>query len=368
MDLGSLRVGYVPCSNTLEAPGDRRRFVYYAKKRGIRFEIANPAKEYDLVILSALADISVWSHYPEAKLVYDLIDSYLAIPRTNLKGRLRGLFKFLTRQSRHLQLDHWKAVGGMCRRADAVICSTEEQRRDILMFCPDVHIILDAHMGVARTVKTDYSAHRPFRLVWEGLPQNLGSLHLIRPVLTRLRERYPVDLHIVSDAEFFRYMGRYGKTSALKTIQRILPDACFHEWSEADCADIICSCDIAVIPLPLQDPFAAGKPENKLLLFWRMGMPVVTSASPAYVRAMKAAGMDLTAKDVSGWLTTLERLLGDEAARREAGTSGKAYTDREFSEASLLAQWDMVFAGLGLPFGAHAADPEHPPAARNTDE
>lgn len=343
-----MRIGYVPYSDALDRPGDRRRFAYYAGKRGIRFEIADPAKDYDLVVLSARADTSVWSRNTKAKLVYDLIDSYLAIPRTDLKGRLRGLFKFLARQSRYLQLDYWKAIGGMCARADAVVCSTKEQRQDILKFCPNVHIILDAHMGVTRAVKTDYRAGLPFRLVWEGLPQTLGSLELIRPVLDKLRNRYPIEMHIVTDRDYFRYMGQYGKTSTLEMAQRILPDVHFHEWKEADCADIICSCDLAVIPLSLADPFAAGKPENKLLLFWRMAMPVVTSASPAYARAMHAAGMNLAANTEADWLVALERLLGDETARREAGNLGKAYAEREFSEESLLARWDSVFASLGF--------------------
>jgi hypothetical protein len=350
-NLTQIRIGYVPYSNSLDKPGDRRRFAYYASKRGIRFEIADPAKEYDLVILSALADISVWSRYPKAKLVYDLIDSYLAIPQTDLKGRLRGLFKFLSRQSRYLQFDHWKAIGDMCSRSNAVVCSTQEQQRDILKFCSNVHIILDAHMGVARTVKADYRAERPFRLVWEGLPQTLGLLESIRPVLERLRGRYPIEMHVVTDRKYFRYMGQYGKADTLKTAQRIFPDVFFHEWKEATCADVICACDLAVIPLALSDPFVAGKPENKLLLFWRMGMPVVTSASPAYERAMQAAGMDLAAKDESDWLVKIERLLSDETARREAGTLGKAYVGQEFSEENLLARWDAVFASLGFDFG-----------------
>lgn len=357
-DIQHARIGYVPYSHALDRPGDRRRFAYYASKRGIPFEIADPDKEYDLVILSARADISVWSRYPRARLVYDLIDSYLAIPRTDLKGRLRGLGKFLSRQSRYLQLNHWKAIEGMCARADAVVCSTAEQRRDILKFCDNVHIVLDAHMGVTRTVKTDYSASRPFRLVWEGLPQTLGSLALLEPVLKRLRKKYPIEMHIVTDREFFSYMGQYGKTSTLEMARKILPDVHFHEWKESDCADIICSCDLAVIPLALTDPFAAGKPENKLLLFWRMGMPVVTTSSPAYARAMRAAGMDLTAGDEMHWQATLERLLGDEAARREAGTLGKAYTEREFSETALLDRWDTVFASLGFRCGdKHAVRP-----------
>ncbi len=353
-NLQQLRIGYVPITPTLDTPGDRRRFAYYARKRNLRFEIADPAKDYDVVILSARADISVWSQYRQGKLVYDLIDSYLAIPRTNIKGCLRGLAKFVSRQSRYLQLNHWKAIEGMCRRADAVICSTIEQQRDMSPFCPNVHIILDVHSHVSTTIKRNFSANRPFRLVWEGLPQTLGSLELLRPVLDDLRRRYPVELHLVTDLEYFRYLGRYGKSSTLEAARRILPDVRLHEWKEDNCADIICSCDLAVIPLALTDPFAAGKPENKLLLFWRMGMPVVASATPSYTRAMQGAGLDLTCRDKEQWLSTLERLLADETARRDAGCSGKTYADREFGEDRLLAHWDAVFTSLGFTFGAQA--------------
>lgn len=350
-DLHHARVGYVPISNSLNSPGDKRRFAYYANKRNLNFEIADPSKKYDVVVITQNADLSIWSQYERggAKVVYDLIDSYLAIPKDNAKGWLRGLAKYFSGQSRHLKLDHWKAIGEMCSRADAVVCSTQEQRADILKFCPNVHIILDAHMGVARMVKTDYSCSHPFRLVWEGLPQNLGSLKLLGPVLDRLRVRYPVEVHIVTDPSYNRYLGKYGKTNTLHAARQILPDVHFHEWKEADCADVICSCDLAVIPLNLNDPFAAGKPENKLLLLWRMAMPVVTSASPAYVRAMHAAGMNYTARDESEWLATLTNLIGDSVAREQAGLMGKTYVDSEFSEASILARWDTVFESLGLP-------------------
>lgn len=348
------RIGYVPISASLESPGDRRRFAFYAAKRGIAFEIADPAREYDIVVLSSRADISVWSRYPKARLVYDLIDSYLAIPRTDLKGQLRGLFKFLSRQSRYPQLDHWKAVGTMCERADAVVCATEEQRSDIGQFCPNVHIILDAHMGVTKAAKADYTAQAPFRLVWEGLPQNLPSLGVMTPVLDALRARFAVELHVVTDAEYFRYLGRYGRAETRRDLQRIVPGAIFHVWDEATCADIITSCDVAVIPLALDDPFAAGKPENKLLLFWRMGMPVVTSPTPAYSRAMHASGVGSLARDADEWVSVLARLLGDEAMRREAAAAGRSYTETEFSEESLLARWDRVFATIGLDFAPPA--------------
>ena len=41
MDLTKLRIGYVPMSENFQAPGGKRRFIYYAKSRNLQFEIAN---------------------------------------------------------------------------------------------------------------------------------------------------------------------------------------------------------------------------------------------------------------------------------------------------------------------------------------
>ena len=90
-----------------------------------------------------------------------------------------------------------------------------------------------------------------------------------------------------------------------------------------------------------RDLFAAGKPENKLLLFWRMGMPVVTSASPAYVRAMSAS-LNLTAQDETDWLSILTKLVFDHNSRQLAGTLGSAYVAREFTK--------PIFFSLGFRF------------------
>ena len=37
MDFSKLKIGYLPYDKDFKKPGDKRRFVYYAKKRGIDF-------------------------------------------------------------------------------------------------------------------------------------------------------------------------------------------------------------------------------------------------------------------------------------------------------------------------------------------
>ena len=344
--LSRLRIGYAPYSAALDRPGDRRRFAGYAQRRNIAFEIADPARAYDLVIVTENADISIWNRYNKGRVVYDLIDSYLAIPRGDFKGRLRGLAKFAAGQHRHLRLDYWRAIEDMCRHAAAVVCTTEEQKRDIGKFCSNVHIILDLHTTVTRQIKTDYAAGAVFQLVWEGLPATVDSLLLIKDVLLEIDGKFAITLNVITDPFSFRYLGRYGRRDTLDVVRQLCARVTLHEWSERTCAGIFCGCDAAVIPLDLADPFAAGKPENKLLLLWRMGLPAIASASPAYARAMTAAGLDLVCANDGDWRRHLERLVTDAALRADAGRRGRAYAEAHFSEEQLLTRWDQLFATL----------------------
>ena len=346
MPLAGLRVGYLPCAKSLLHPGDRRRFAFYAARRGIEFEIADPTKAYDVVVLSELADLSVWHQYIGGKIVFDLIDSYLAIPRDDLRGRLRGTAKFVTRQSRHLQADYWHAVELMCRRANAVVCTTLEQQRDIKPYCANVHIILDAHGMLQSGAKTQYRSESTFKLLWEGMPQNLAPMRRLEPVLKRLQQRHTLELHLITDLEFGRFMGRYGRIRTEDLARNLCAKVILHPWQEKSFAATAINCDLAVVPLDLDDPFSAGKPENKLLLFWKLGIPAVVSATPAYARAMQSVDLAMACGSGAEWEATLDMHITDEAARRHAGEIGKRYADIHFSEDVLLGRWDALFRSL----------------------
>jgi len=350
MDLSKLRIGYVPYNSALNQPGDRRRFCYYAKKRNVNFEIARPSEYYDVVIVTERGDLGVWSTYRkgDAKVVYDFIDSYFAVPRHDIKGLLRGLAKYIAKENRFLRLDYWKAIEDMCGRSDAVICTTEEQKEDITRFCGNVHIILDFHGDTVRNVKQNYSAGDVFNFVWEGLPHNIDSLYEIKDVLERLKGKHKIALNIVTDLEYYRYMGRYGRKSTTSLTRGLFDNAQLYEWNEKTCSSIITNCDMALIPVSLGDPFAYGKPENKLLLFWRMGMPAVVSATPAYSRAMQRCGLPMACRTKGEWLETLEKYINDKEARRQAGERGRAFADDLYSEENILARWDRVFTSINI--------------------
>ncbi len=344
-----LRIGYVPNSLGLDRPGDRRRFCYYARKRNIPFEIAQPSEEYDVLILSQAADISVWSRYPagRTKIIFDFIDSYLSLPRQDPKNLLRGIAKFAMRQNRKLLLNYSKGLEDMCRRADATICSTQEQRQAILPFCSNTHVILDFHGTAISAWKDDYSSSEIVHFVWEGLPGNLWHLREITEALKAFRKTRPFMIHAITDLRYGRYLnGKFLMRNTVNDARKISPYLFLYAWNERTFSAIVRSCDVALIPIPVQDPLSAGKPENKLLLFWRMGMPVLTSATPAHVRAMKQSGVNMACATQHDWIAALEHLAAHEQARENAGQRGKAFAEAYHNEERMLSLWDDAFRSI----------------------
>jgi glycosyltransferase involved in cell wall biosynthesis len=346
-----IRIGYVPLTTTMQGPGDQRRFLAYALERGLKFEIAKPSERYDLVVLSELADISVWCDYSHGKILYDLTDSYLAVPRSDWKQWLRGPVWFFFGRYRRLQVNHWKAIRSMCNRADAVVCTTKEQRSDILPNCVNVHIILDVHDFVSEPCKDDYRGGMPFNLVWEGLPSNLYQLRLLTNVLKEVNKVHPIVLNIITDLDFPRFMGRFGRVKTQDIAGEIFDFVKIHPWSQESWSRVVRECDLAVIPINLDDPFVSGKPENKLILFWRMGIPVITSATPAYMSAMDGAKIKgFTCSDELQWVNKLIEVIQDETCRREVGAQGRLYSEVQYSKPSIIKKWDTVFSSIGFNF------------------
>lgn len=345
-----MRVGYAAYSRDLTQPGDRRRFPYYAARRGIAFELADPNEDYDLVVVTPRADLTAWRSYDRrAKLVFDIVDSYLAIPRTNLKALLRGPAKFAAGEARHPFFSYRGALEATMRRADAVTCATPEQARQIAPLCANVHAILDFHAPLVRAVKEDYRAGSPFNLVWEGLGENARWFGLIADALAEVDARHPLVLHLVTAVEYRQLVQRFWRRRTARVTARHFHDVRVHQWSEESAARIATGCDLAVIPLPLDRPLETNKPESKLISFWRMGLPVVTSATPAYSRVMRAAGQDLDCRSTGDWVRALMRLIEHEDERARAGRRGRAFAEREYGEERQLAAWDRVFESLHAP-------------------
>lgn len=352
-----LRIGYFPASPSFDAPSDRRRFVHYARQRGLKIELADPRKTYDLVVLNQRADISVWARYRpgEARIVYEANDSYISVPSSDPKQALRGTFKFLTGQSRRLQLSYREAVRAMCRRADAVVCSTDEQRAQILPLCANTHLVLDFQDADVLATKTTHSNGPVLNVVWEGLASSGIPMRMMREILEPMARRRPVALHLVTDPVYHRYSNILGKTHTVDEVRREFGEFArhvqVHQWSAFALAAVATAADLAIIPIDERNTFAWGKPENKLLLLWRLGVPTLTSATPAYRRAMARAGLDLACQSTAEWQERLALLADSPQERTAAAARGTTAANTEYSSGEMMRRWDAVLESL-WPAGA----------------
>jgi glycosyltransferase involved in cell wall biosynthesis len=343
-----MKIGYVPYSGDLNQPADRRRFPYYAEKREIPYELAEEGGDYDVVVVTPRSNMAYWTAYRlgTAKVVFDIVDSYLEIPRTDVKAALRGPAKFLAGEAQTPFFSYRTALERILRRASAATCATPEQAAVIRRFCPNVHPILDFHTRIATTVKQDYTASEPFALVWEGLGENVRWFSEIGQPLSDLAKSRPTVLHLITADRFKQISQRFWTRETARIATRLFEHVEVHQWTEESVARIATGCDLAVIPLPLDRPLERGKPESKLISFWRMGLPTITSATPAYKRVMAAAGQDLACATPEEWSRKLTALGADDSARARAGRDGRDYAEREYAEERLLAAWDDVIASL----------------------
>jgi glycosyltransferase involved in cell wall biosynthesis len=347
-----MRIGYAPYDHSLQAPGDRKRFVAWAEDRQAPFEVVDaPRAGIDVAVVCTVADLTRWRNAPRsAKIVYDITDDYLALPEAGLKNRARGVVKFLSGELSRPTLRYGRLMAEMCRRADVVVCTSEDQRRRVRdLGHRDVRIILDCYDAESMGIKRDYRGSGQSTLAWEGLPFNVDTLELLRDPIAALPPALQPTVHVATQPTFHPYARRFGRRSAQTIAQRALPNVpiVVHAWNRTTIPRIVAACDVAVIPLPLEDPFARSKSAQKLVGLWAMGMPVVTSATPAYTDAMEAAGLDFACTTTDDWERALTALLSDEQARRDAGAAGQAYVAAHASREIMLTRWDEVLGWNG---------------------
>jgi hypothetical protein len=88
------------------------------------------------------------------------------------------------------------------------------------------------------------------------------------------------------------------------------------------------------------------KPENRLLLMWRLGVPCLTSPSPAYQRVADAAGVDILCESSEIWLSKLEELIHNPNHALQEVLRGQNYLSKMHTRQILLNKWDQVFESV----------------------
>jgi hypothetical protein len=156
-----------------------------------------------------------------------------------------------------------------------------------------------------------------------------------------------VHVHFATDSTYCRFGSSHFCQPTFRILQKVFSDssARFHlyDWNAATFSSIAASCDLALIPIP-DDPVMTGKPENKLLLLWSIGLPVVTTSTPSYARVMDAAGLPFACTTAEDWRNRILGLMSGEDVRSSYMVAANRYVARHCSDEALLSAWGRVFA------------------------
>jgi len=349
MNLNDQKIAYAPYSNKLNLPGDRRRFVFYANERKIKYEKANINELYDIVYVTYGSNLSAWITYkkknPTVKIIFELIDSYL-IQNDSLLTRFKGFIKFITGKENRFFFNYKSAITEMISLSDAVVCSSDIQKADILKFNKNVHVSLDYFSNDISHYKKDYKTNSKIKLVWEGQAYTAANLALLNEVLGNIKD--DVEIYVITDPSASYYLNLY-KVKTKKILKNLKFNYHFVPWQQENISKIIANCDLAVIPIIPGDTFSWNKPENKLLFFWEIGIPALTSNTPSYKRVMDIAGINLYCSSADEWIDKINYFSNSkDSFKKEIANISSKYIKKYHSKEVVLQKWDFIFESLEI--------------------
>lgn len=346
-----LRIGYWPLSTDLKAPGDRRRLIYWANARG-HSVITDLTQKLDVVVASEGSDLnSNIFNSIRVPVIFDLVDAYLS-PLNSFDDLARGIAKKMVGQLSGKVKSYSEHVGSFCNRSDAVICSSKEQESIIRLYNANTHVILDSHeeIELIEPRLAELSHKEKKRILWEGQPSTIRGVGLISSELAKLASDRNLEFSFVTDELYFRYMNRFFQGNTLDLVKTELSlisrQSTIVPWSPQNLLKIAMSSTASMIPIDLAVPMQSLKPENRLLIMWRLGLPCLTSNSPAYNRVAHEAGVDVVCAEPVDWVDKFSRIFSDPEFALLEVLRGQDYLRSNHSGQILLKKWDSAFASV----------------------
>lgn len=282
-------VGYAPLRQDFSGPGDRRRFLGYANRRSIKWEVATVQGKYDLVVLSQGADLSSWATYTSSPIIFDFVDAYLSESVWSPKSLFRGLFYFLTGRYRRPGL-HRRLLLKIIKKSAAIVCASAYQADLVRKYNHSIFIIGDYLEEFKYIQANPVRDAKALRMLWEGLGSNLFHLKRLREPLALLKEIFDFELNVVSDRHDYTIPLLPRDNS--KKVRGYLPGIklTFRDWNLSNWSSACRESDIAVIPFGSGDKLSRGKPSNKIEIFFRVGLLPLVSPNEAYRTYMDGYG------------------------------------------------------------------------------
>jgi hypothetical protein len=346
-----LKIGYWPLTPGLNTAGDRRRLLFWANARG-HSVVTNLDQKVDVIVASEKSDFnSCYFKDKDVPIIFDLVDAYLS-PLNNLDDLARGIAKHVSGQISGSIKPFSHHVRDFCANSRAVICSSVEQEAVIKPHNVNTHVILDSHEEIPfiPRKKSVISMQKNHRILWEGQPATIRGVKLITPILNELAKNYPLNLEFVTDLTYFKFLNKYFEGKTFRLLERDLGEVVnftsIVPWSTNNLVNRAKLSNLAMIPIDLSIPMQRLKPENRLLIMWRLGLPCVTSPSPAYLRVSQKAGVEAVSNTPEEWFDNFSRLMNDPKFAFSEVLAGQNYLRESHNKSIILAKWDAAIESV----------------------
>lgn len=315
------RIGYVPYSKDLSHPDDRRRFPYFARRKEAPYEIATVQQHYDIILLPAPSNLSLWMDYkkkhPQTRFIFEMVDGLTH--QTDWKNiLLRGIGRYIIGKEKRPTLNHRNLLIKWIKSADMVICSNPRIKEEILPWNNNVVLDLDYLQHEYPCMKTDYSIHGKMKLLWEGQGVVLPKLLAYQEVFSRVNSF--CELHVVTAPSYPR-IGQFLHRKTEDFLKELPITTHFHPWSLEKNASLFAMADCGLIPLHKEDVYGWHKPANKLISYWFSGIPTLASDTPAYTAVAEMTESNFICSSPEEWMKKIQafRDMTPDERKLEAG-------------------------------------------------
>jgi hypothetical protein len=334
----SIKILYLGNSSDGSATVDRRRFLAFAAMNPHLqvFFKPEPGLKFDVLIYSIGGDLPLaLSLAAEVKqVVVDYSNHYL-VEKSWFKSVFRNQF-FTLRKGHKLAFSAYRSsLKRIIRLADLVIFPSVSQKSELMKLNSRVARLTDFFGSEVNVSDGPVEGERS--IFWEGQGVNVPTLQALSRPLQRVKYS---SFNVVTD----EYFGRapFRRRSEIFLSQRFSQFA-FYSWSQTAIASLAAKSRVGVIPLNLEDQFIAAKPENKLVLMWLLGLPVLCSPTESYSLLAAETGLDFLCKSEEEWCAKLDQYLGDGRTRAAEAAFLLNYASQNYDDSAQFNKWIAVF-------------------------
>jgi hypothetical protein len=262
------------------------------------------------------------------RLIFDISDAILNPPRS--ESKIKKIYQKIVVNPK---------VGQFLSQCNAIVVASELQRLAMVKYNRHVFVIPDSsfyHYDFLPQVKPDPCDRVVF--VWDGQGHNLGYLESIIKKNVDFFKKDDVFLKVVTD----RYNSSVGCDNEVM-LKKYGINVDFIQWKSESFMDEVNKAHVGLAPVDMKCAHAMAKPNNKMVNYQGLGLPVIASATPAYEEFSKRSpgGVRVCRTD-DDWRNALEYWRINRQEALTVGLLGRVYVIENYVPEVLSRKWKEI--------------------------